>query len=107
MSIFKYLNPLYYLPEDTKVRCGVYFLTLRRPDKDPYIEACRVDDNLTTESGWGEQNLTLERLTQHFQDMITEIQKDFAIGSKDWMLGETYKRLHAKAVWLFFNGAKK
>jgi len=106
MSILKYLNPFRYLREETVIKCGVYWFYLRKPFEDPYIDACRIDDKLTEENAWGEQNLTLARLIQHFHDMVNTIQKDFPIGSEDWTLGERYKKFYDIFIPLFFHSKK-
>ena len=106
MSLFKYINPFYWLPEDETVRCGVYIFSLRKPEDDPYIEACRVDDRLTETNGWGENHLELPRLIQAFHDMVNTIQAEFPIGSKDWMLGEKYKKYYDIFIPLFFHSKK-
>lgn len=100
-------NPFSWLPEDPVQQCGWRFLKLvRDPLEDPYLEACKIDDKLTSKGSWGETHLSLERVIQNFLDEVTEIQQSYSPKSAEYHLGELYKLIYPKVVGMFWEGTK-
>lgn len=100
-------NPFSWFPEDPVNRCGWYFFRLTRKwKKDPYLDFCTWDDRGTTKHSFPSKFITLERWIEAGLEQISTIQNDFEQGSKNWELGEVYKKLWPHLVPFFWEGKR-
>lgn len=91
--------------EDPVDQCGWKILRLvRDPKDDPYLEACKIDDKLTSSGSWAESHITLERLIENFMDEVNEIQKSYSPKSWEYALGERYKLIYPHVIQYFWEG---
>lgn len=95
------------MKDDGKTECGVGNLTLFPDGKgDPYIDACRLHDEQTTEGSNAEKILSLSQVQSEFEHNIDVIRDRNSGSGAIHVLGSFYKLVTRAFTWMFWEKPK-